>query len=321
MNCPTCITHRNRQQQETLLEHYVPEAQWIKVAADLFTIYGKDYLLVVDYSSKYFEVSHVREPVDSPAVVNSMKKIFSRHDIPKELFTDRGPQFVAKKFQKFTKDWDFVHDNSSPHFLQSNGMVDHTVQTIKNTLKKAHEANEDVCLALLALNSTPSQDGTSPAYKLFNRQIRTTLPSANVHVKTCNTQKRKTIRHKCVRQLLEILYDSTVRIRTDEDKSWSEMGKVVSKHPNSRSYNIPNSRGNVVRLNRRHLIPTKEPFHVTKEYNQPLYSEGTSNQVQDQTTPQSEPPPPPPSPASPLDHYLLHNHQQWKQKRLVQIAL
>ena len=97
-----------------------------------------------------------------------MKKIFSRHSIPKELFTDGGPQFVAKEFKKFTKDWDFVHDSSSPHFPQSNGMVECTVQAIKKTLKKAHEVNEDVYLALLALNSTPSQDGTSPAFKLFN---------------------------------------------------------------------------------------------------------------------------------------------------------
>ena len=148
LDYPTCITHRKRQQQETLLEHDVPAAPWIKVAADLFTIYGKDYLLVVDYSSKYFKVSHVRESVESPAVVNSMKKIFSRHGIPKELFTDGGRQFAAKEFKQFTKDWDFIHDSSSPHFPQSNGMVERTVQTIKNTLKEAHEANEDLYLAL-----------------------------------------------------------------------------------------------------------------------------------------------------------------------------
>ena len=96
------------------------------------------------------------------------------------------------------------------------------MQTIKNTLKKAHEANEDVYLALLALNSTPSQDGTSPAYKLFNSQIRTSLPSADVNVKTSNTQKRKikVIHHKRIRQVQEIPDRSTVRIRTDKDKSW-----------------------------------------------------------------------------------------------------
>ena len=69
-------------------------------------------------------MSHVRESVDSPAVVNSMKKIFGQHDVPEELFTDGGPQFVAKEFKKFTKDWDFVRDSSSPHFPQSNGMVE-----------------------------------------------------------------------------------------------------------------------------------------------------------------------------------------------------
>ena len=56
---------------------------------------------VVDYSSKYFEVSHVREPVDSRAVVNSMKKITA---YPKRLFTDGEPHFVAKEFKKLTKD-------------------------------------------------------------------------------------------------------------------------------------------------------------------------------------------------------------------------
>ena len=125
-------------------------------------------------------------------------------------------------------------------------------------------------------------------------------PSADVNVKTCSTQKRRTkvIHHKHVRQLPKIPDGSTVRIRRDKDKSWSEMGRVVSKHPIPRSYNILNSGENVVRHNCHHLIPNNEPFHVTKEYHQPLCSEGTSNQPQDEATPQSEPAPPP-SPAPP----------------------
>ena len=47
-HCSECLTHRNRQQQETLLQHDIPDTPWTKVACDLFTIYGKDYLLVVD---------------------------------------------------------------------------------------------------------------------------------------------------------------------------------------------------------------------------------------------------------------------------------
>ena len=48
---------------------------------------------------------------------------------------------------------------------------------LKRTLKKAHESGRGVYLALLALNTTPSHDGKSPAFKLCNRHPCTTLPS------------------------------------------------------------------------------------------------------------------------------------------------
>ena len=59
--CSECLTHRNRHQKETLLPHDIPKTPWTKVACDLFTIYGKDYLLIVDYHSKYFEVATLGE--------------------------------------------------------------------------------------------------------------------------------------------------------------------------------------------------------------------------------------------------------------------
>ena len=47
--CVICNSHRNQQQRETLLPHSVPEYPWQKVGADIFTLYARDYLLVVDY--------------------------------------------------------------------------------------------------------------------------------------------------------------------------------------------------------------------------------------------------------------------------------
>ena len=50
--CPQCLTHRNQLQNETLIQHNVPEVPWTKVASDLFTLYGHDYVIIADYTSK-----------------------------------------------------------------------------------------------------------------------------------------------------------------------------------------------------------------------------------------------------------------------------
>jgi len=44
---------RNRQTVEPLTPHPETNKAYQKVGADIFTLHGKDYLLVVDYFSKY----------------------------------------------------------------------------------------------------------------------------------------------------------------------------------------------------------------------------------------------------------------------------
>ena len=56
VNCVVCLSHRNAQPKEPLRPHPIPELAWQKVGADVLTYQSKDYLLVVDYYSKYPEV-------------------------------------------------------------------------------------------------------------------------------------------------------------------------------------------------------------------------------------------------------------------------
>ena len=268
--CSECLNHRNRHQKETLLPHDIPKTPWTKVACDLFTIYGKDYLLIVDYHSKYFEVAPLEKPADAPSVIRATKKIFSRHGIPKSVFSDNGPQFVANEYKQFAKTWDFDHtDTSSPHFPQSNGLVERTIQTVKRTLKKAHESGQDVYLALLALNTTPSPDGKSAAFKMFNRNPRTTLPSIvpNKSRQVLKDLKSKHYHNRRAKDLSDLEPGTIVRMRIDTDSSWKESGKIVEKCQQPRSYLVLNSKGNLVRRNRRHLMPTSsEAFQVQPNY-------------------------------------------------------
>ncbi len=96
--CSTYLNYRNRQQKETLIQHKVPQQTWVKVSTDIFTFQNRDYLIVVDYHSKFVEVAYIPKPTDSPAVEKNFevwKRIFSTHGIPKVVFSDKRPPIYS----------------------------------------------------------------------------------------------------------------------------------------------------------------------------------------------------------------------------------
>ena len=117
---------------------------------DLFELWGKQYLLVVDYLSRYSEISRL-ESTDSESVILHLKSIFARHGIPETVRSDNGPQFASDAFKKFAQSYGFNHDTSSPKYPQSNGTAERMIQTVKSLLKKS----VDPYLALLSYRTTP----------------------------------------------------------------------------------------------------------------------------------------------------------------------
>jgi len=55
-SCAVCNRHGNSTQKEPMIPHQLPDRPWEQVSADYFTLHTQDYLLVVDYYSKYPEV-------------------------------------------------------------------------------------------------------------------------------------------------------------------------------------------------------------------------------------------------------------------------
>ena len=157
--------------------HPVPERPWQKVGVDIFTFQRKDYLLVVDYYSKYPEIAHLPDKTAS-TVVLQLKEIFARHGIPEEMTSDNMP-FSSRKMSEFAEEWKFSQSTSSPHYAQSNGQAERAIQTVKNMLRKANEAGTDPYVALLQYRNTPVAGcDYSPAQMLFSRSLRTKLPVA-----------------------------------------------------------------------------------------------------------------------------------------------
>ena len=134
-NCSTCIKYQNSQARETLFQHEGPSSAWVKVGTDLFTLFNKDYNIVIDYYFKFFEISLIPDKESSTVIIH-VKSIFSRHGFPKEVISGIGPEFSSYEFSTFAKEWDFHHNPSSPRYSQSNGLVEMTIQTVKKTLLK-----------------------------------------------------------------------------------------------------------------------------------------------------------------------------------------
>ena len=138
--CEPCRQHEVSHGKETLMSHDVPERPWQKVAADMFTLKGKDYLVTVDYYSNYWELDKL-DNTNASTIIRKLKAHFARYGSPSQLVSDNGPQFVADEFQKFVKCWDIEHLTTSPYNSKGNGKVEAAVKAAKKLLRKTTKSS------------------------------------------------------------------------------------------------------------------------------------------------------------------------------------
>ena len=74
--CSKCAEWRRNNQKEPLIPHEVPIRPWQKLGADLFEFKGQTYLCVVDYFSKFPEISLLQTKTAS-SVITHLKSIFA----------------------------------------------------------------------------------------------------------------------------------------------------------------------------------------------------------------------------------------------------
>ncbi len=113
-NCTTCLEYRTAQQKELLHPHEIPVRPWQVVATDLFVWNNTNYVLVVNYYSKHFEVAQLSN-TKSPTVIRHIKSMFARHGIPEVVISDNDPQYTAEEFTQFAKSWGFKHQIKHHH--------------------------------------------------------------------------------------------------------------------------------------------------------------------------------------------------------------
>ena len=105
--------YQNKLKQKTLMSHEIPENPWTKVGTDLFELNERNYVIVVDYTTNFYDISQIPDKQSSTVVLHT-KRLFSRYGIPKLVISDNGPEFIGNAYQKFSEECNFIHVKPSP---------------------------------------------------------------------------------------------------------------------------------------------------------------------------------------------------------------
>ena len=155
-----------------------------------------------------------------------------------------------------------MHITRRPSYQQSNGFIEHMVQTVKITLEKAKQSRMDDQLALLSLRTTPLDSHLpSPAEILYDRKMRTRIPTLlntnnpkdNQIRKRMNknSKKQQQYYNRNAKDLHELIIGSKVSILQEND-TWLP-ATVNDKCTELRSYIVKmQDDGKLLRRNRRH---------------------------------------------------------------------
>lgn len=244
-----------------------------------------------------------------------MKQLFGEQGIPEKLVTDNGSQYTSAEFQRFTKEWDFVHTTSSPRYPQSNGFAERNVQTVKNILHKAKESHSDPYLALLCFRSTPIDHNLpSPAEMLYSRKPKTNLPSKipnslpdprNIQK---NLERRQTSQKKYhdrhAHDLAALQKGQHILMKKEEQGRWIP-ATVLNEASEPRSYMVQTPNGTMYRRNRRHLLQINPPRRTLIRW-----ADDEDNADQDSGTPAAVPPATTEAPGPGHEDHGTENHQQ-----------
>ena len=173
-----CDICQSQQNSTPVVQNYiseVPPHPWHTLGSDLFYFQRIDFLVVVDYFSKFLIVRKIPSSTSS-AVIKELGMIFSEFGNPQIFRSDNGPCYSSQEFKFFMQNWLVEHRTSSPHYPQSNGLAESMVKVSKNLIEKAVKQDLPWNRLLLDYRCTPiSSEIPSPAEILFGRKLRSSI--------------------------------------------------------------------------------------------------------------------------------------------------
>ena len=151
---------------------------------------------------------------------------------------------LQANFRSFMKRWGVVHQLSSPHYPQSNGLAESAVKAMKRIVQKTTLNGvldvEAFCKGIIEFRNTPRQNGKSPAEFVFGREMRAVVPQFRTEylsrwialadaVDNREAEKFDAVAHynSDAKKLSELRVGDRVLIQDDINHKWSKCGVIV----------------------------------------------------------------------------------------------
>ena len=289
--CEQCLLRRKAPAREPLIPHEIPDKPWHKLACDIFSYGGRKYQILVDYYSKWVEVEVFSTAPCSKEVISHLEQVFCQLGFPKILVSDGDPLYTSTEFDQFCRKYGFDHVFSSAGYPRSNGQVERKIQFIKDMIVKSGPQNLN--LVLLQYRNTPLDANLdSPAMLLLRRDLRSRIPmleknynsnlvDKNVFQKLEEKQVKAKGYHDLTATRERKMFENgdIVRYRDhlNDSDMWKKEGQIT-RAVNPRSYELVNSKGNVIRRNSVLLQPSHNPKVNATPPHDPIPQPGPSVQ-------------------------------------------
>ncbi|UYV63766.1 K02A2.6-like, partial [Cordylochernes scorpioides] len=238
--CRICQKYSRNNTKEPLIPNETGNYPFQKIGVDLFEIEGRKYLGIVDYYTKYPEVFELRS-TKAEMVIEKLKEVFARCGVPEIMMTDNGPPFQSTEMMEFAKEWN----------------------------------------ALLLLRNTEHNSLPSPAIMLYGRKQRLFLPMKTTLMnesRICEDSIRKQYEANQSRKNMKFYFNRHARdlsslengqsVLVRQEKQWSP-AKVIAPGVHPRSYLLEDTKGSVLRRNRRDLRPAGTLSGPTEKESRP----------------------------------------------------
>ena len=256
-NCPTCLefaTAKPKIKKKDMLHHEIPHTPWTKLATDIFHFQGTNYLILVDYTSKFPVVKQLRK-IDQRAVITALEETFTERGYPDELVSDNGPCYRGEQFCKFLKTKGMKHTTSSPYYPQSNGLAEAYVKVVKNMMKKAQKCKIRFNDMLYQYRTSPvAGKRESPIELLEQRRPRTNMPYLGKG-NPRSEPKAKTHNYPIG---IKVMYRGGPDPNSSYHATWYP-ARVTSHLEEPRSYLLENNYSKIVRCTEQHIRPFFTP--------------------------------------------------------------